>query len=89
VEQRLKPGRVWELCGQTGVGKTQVTFSQHFHQQLTNHMETAKRSEPTMLSVSTHAVNSSECHKASDPQANASVKTTSAGASETGVISVS
>ncbi|XP_036676440.1 protein pangolin isoform X3 [Drosophila suzukii] len=65
------------------------TFSQHFHQQLTNHMETAKRSEPTMLSVSTHAVNSSECHKASDPQANASVKTTSAGASETGVISVS
>jgi len=52
-------------------------------------METAKRSEPTMLSVSTHAVNSSECHKASDPQANASVKTTSAGASETGVISVS
>ncbi|XP_016950545.1 protein pangolin, isoforms A/H/I/S isoform X11 [Drosophila biarmipes] len=65
------------------------TFSQHFHQQLTNHIETAKMIEPTMLSVSTHAVNSTECHKGSDPQANASVKTTSAGASETGVISVS
>ncbi|KAH8349021.1 hypothetical protein KR084_000233 [Drosophila pseudotakahashii] len=65
------------------------SFSQHFHQQLTNHMETAKRSEPTMMSVSTHAANNSECHKASDPQTNSSSKTPSAGASETGVISVS
>ncbi|XP_044316543.1 protein pangolin, isoforms A/H/I/S isoform X9 [Drosophila rhopaloa] len=64
-------------------------FSQHFHQQLTDHMETAKRSESTILSVSTHAVSNSECHKASDPQSNASSKTPSAGASETGVISVS
>ncbi|XP_052854800.1 protein pangolin isoform X2 [Drosophila gunungcola] len=64
-------------------------FSQHFHQQLTDHIETAKRSEPTILSVSTHAVNNSECHKASDPQAKASSKTPGAGASETGVISVS
>ncbi|XP_017056760.1 protein pangolin, isoforms A/H/I/S isoform X4 [Drosophila ficusphila] len=60
------------------------TFSQHFHQQLTNHMETAKRNETTVMSV-----NSSECHKASDSQANASSKTPSAGASESGVISVS
>ncbi|XP_070074194.1 protein pangolin, isoforms A/H/I/S isoform X5 [Drosophila takahashii] len=65
------------------------SFSQHFHQQLTNHMETAKRSEPTMMSVSTHAANSNECHKSSDPQSNSSSKTPSAGASETGVISVS
>nr|XP_016928018.1 DNA repair protein RAD51 homolog 4 [Drosophila suzukii] len=27
VKQRFKPGRVWELCGQTGVGKTQVMYT--------------------------------------------------------------
>ncbi|XP_044248687.1 DNA repair protein RAD51 homolog 4 isoform X1 [Drosophila takahashii] len=27
VEQHFKPGRIWELCGQTGVGKTQVMYT--------------------------------------------------------------
>ncbi|XP_041674544.1 protein pangolin isoform X1 [Drosophila eugracilis] len=65
------------------------SFSQHFHQKLTNHMETAKISESKLLSVSTHSVNGSECHKSSDPQKKSSNTTSSAGASEHGVISVS
>ncbi|KAH8319681.1 hypothetical protein KR074_003520 [Drosophila pseudoananassae] len=27
VEQQFKPGRVWEICGQTGVGKTQLMYT--------------------------------------------------------------
>lgn len=27
VEQQFKPGRVWEICGPTGVGKTQLMYT--------------------------------------------------------------
>ncbi|KRK04775.1 protein pangolin isoform X2 [Drosophila yakuba] len=65
------------------------SLNQHFHHQLNNRTEKPNRSEQKMLSVSSHSVNSSECHKESDSQAIASSKTSSAGSSDNGVISVS
>ncbi|XP_039496630.1 protein pangolin, isoforms A/H/I/S isoform X6 [Drosophila santomea] len=65
------------------------SLNQHFHHQLNNRTEKPNRSEQKMLSVSSHSVNSSECHKESDSQAIASSKTPNAGSSDNGVISVS
>ncbi|XP_043657639.1 protein pangolin, isoforms A/H/I/S isoform X4 [Drosophila teissieri] len=65
------------------------SLNQHFHHQLNNRTESPNRSEQKMLSVSSHSVNSSECHKESDSQAIASSKTPNAGSSDNGVISVS
>ncbi|KQS21526.1 protein pangolin, isoforms A/H/I/S isoform X7 [Drosophila erecta] len=65
------------------------SLSQHFHHQLNNRTEKPNRSEQTMLSVNSHSVNSSECHKESDSQAIASSKTPNAASNDNGVISVS
>ncbi|XP_022217566.2 protein pangolin isoform X2 [Drosophila obscura] len=65
------------------------SFSQHFHQQLTHHLAAANNSESTLLSGDTHSVNNGKHHTPSDPPTNANNPTSSAGASETGAISVS
>ncbi|KAH8402556.1 hypothetical protein KR009_010645, partial [Drosophila setifemur] len=66
------------------------SFSQHFHQHLGSPLEAAKGSESTILAGGgAHSVNSRECHKTSEAQANASSSAPSGGASETGAITVS
>ncbi|KAH8269810.1 hypothetical protein KR018_012009, partial [Drosophila ironensis] len=64
-------------------------FNQQFHQQFGRSLEPPKCNESTILPVgNSNTVNNGECHKTSESQANAS-SSPSAGATETGAISVS